>query len=469
MRNHWLDFDCVLYLRHSQPINDIFSILVVDIRAFGRQFNLYFRGAKVWWDELSVFVLVLATCDSTSKKEKAMESMENWLGHGILTAVFVSLMLFRVYLPRRLEPSTPSELTTLGILGTFTGIFLGLVPFAVSGGADISKNIPGLIAGIGVATVCSIVGMFLALLSKDNQRAWKVSQEATSEDQHDGATADTLANLLQELIQQSKIQNSNLAALQKSIAGDEDGTLLTQIQKLRTSFSDKQDKMIYSFDSFAEKMAKSNSEALIDALREVIRDFNSKITEQFGDNFKHLNQAVGQLLQWQESYKLELGELQKQFQACVEGIETSEVALSSIAEKSYEIVEASAKLERLLVAYDSYRSSLAEHLDAFASLSQEAQEAFPIIKNNLKTLTEDFSTAVLASTSQIEKTVTQTSKRLEDQVTALDEALQEELTKSLSSLGNQLTSLSGKFVSDYTPLTIQLEKLVRTASVGDNN
>jgi len=40
-------------------------------------------------------------------------------------------------------------------------------------------------------------------------------------------------------------------------------------------------------------MAENNSKALIEALQEVIRDFNAKINEQFGENFKQLNEAVG--------------------------------------------------------------------------------------------------------------------------------------------------------------------------------
>ena len=43
-------------------------------------------------------------------------------------------------------------------------------------------------------------------------------------------------------------------------------------------------------------MADGNSKALISALQDVIRDFNVKISEQFGDNFKQLNVAVGRLL-----------------------------------------------------------------------------------------------------------------------------------------------------------------------------
>ena len=74
---------------------------------------------------------------------------------------------------------------------------------------------------------------------------------------------------------------------------------MTQLQKMRTSFSDQGEAtrtavetgfqaQVAAFKDFAEKVAENNSKALVEALEEVIRDFNTKISEQFGDNFKQL-------------------------------------------------------------------------------------------------------------------------------------------------------------------------------------
>ena len=60
-------------------------------------------------------------------------------------------------------------------------------------------------------------------------------------------------------------------------------------------------------------MAENNSNALIEALEEVMRGFNSKINEQFGDNFKQLNEAVGQILVWQEQYQSQMTQLAEEF------------------------------------------------------------------------------------------------------------------------------------------------------------
>ena len=45
----------------------------------------------------------------------------------------------------------------------------------------------------------------------------------------------------------------------------------------------------------------------------------------------------------------------------------------------------------------------------------------------------------------------------------LDESMEEELNKALKSFGMQLTALSEKFVSDYSPLTDKLQRLVKMA------
>jgi len=42
----------------------------------------------------------------------------------------------------------------------------------------------------------------------------------------------------------------------------------------------------------------------------------------------------------------------------------------------------------------------------------------------------------------------------------LDDAMEDELTKALTTFGYQLSSLSEKFVQDYTPLTERLKELV---------
>ena len=84
-----------------------------------------------------------------------------------------------------------------------------------------------------------------------------------------------------------------------------------------------------------QSSAENNTKALVEAIREVIGDFNTKLNEQFGENFKELNNAVGDLVSWQDNYKDTVEKSHEQFQLATEAITTSKEMLESI-EKQYE-------------------------------------------------------------------------------------------------------------------------------------
>ena len=55
--------------------------------------------------------------------------------------------------------------------------------------------------------------------------------------------------------------------------------------------------------SFSEDLSAGLSQEIFKALGEIIADFNQNLTDQFGDNFKKLNESVDNMIQWQENYK----------------------------------------------------------------------------------------------------------------------------------------------------------------------
>ncbi|MBS3800319.1 MAG: hypothetical protein KGY40_04950, partial [Thioalkalivibrio sp.] len=58
-----------------------------------------------------------------------------------------------------LQGAAPTLLTTLGILGTFLGVAIGLLDFDAS---RVEASVPALLEGLKLAFVTSIVGIFLA-------------------------------------------------------------------------------------------------------------------------------------------------------------------------------------------------------------------------------------------------------------------------------------------------------------------
>jgi len=93
-----------------------------------------------------------------------------------------------------------------------------------------------------------------------------------------------------------------------------------------------------------------------------------------------------------------------------------------------------------------------------SALNESAKLLTEAVTSNQKTLSSALADSARQTTELVAKT--------KEQVTILDTALSEELRKSLESLGRQLAALSEKFVSDYTPLTDKLRRLVEVGNLG---
>ena len=105
-------------------------------------------------------------------------------------------------------------------------------------------------------------------------------------------------------------------------------------------------------------MAENNSKAFIKALEETIKDFNTKIQEQFGENFKQLNIAVGKLLVWQEEYKNTIIEVTENQKVIFEGIEQAKSSLKDMANNSYSIQESAQLLSNIILTAQKYQEEL---------------------------------------------------------------------------------------------------------------
>lgn len=425
----------------------------------------------------------------------------------IIIIAFFAMMLFVFFYFWRmlkLTQSIASIITVLGVLGTFVGIAYGLYEFDP---LHIEKSVPALLEGLKIAFTTSIAGIFLAVILKFRAARISYKEEKAGREKTTGATIDDLANFLMKIYESQKEEGettrNSLESIERALTGEGETTVVTQLQKMRTAFLDKQDELVKSFNEFAKKMAEYNYAALIKALQVVIRDFNAKINEQFGDNFKQLNQAVEKILFWQEQYRKQMDELAQEFQVAAKAIEHSQKALADIAEQSVKIGSNAEKLEPILIAIEDRQKNLEDHLSAFSDLSTKAGKAFPIIEDALNKLISDFSAhvdqVITYSNKSVEELIKNiesqekqlismasdsrknietiaartgesvtamfqdTSNRIEKQLVSLDEQLSNELTKSLESLGSQLTSLSLKFVEDYTPLTERLKDVVNIA------
>ena len=338
----------------------------------------------------------------------------------MIFACFAICLLFGFWKRNALRFSQ-SATTVLGILGTFIGIGLGLIEFDTN---NIEKSVPPLLEGLKTAFLTSITGITATLFTRTcDSVVFPIFRKTR---RAEGATVQTLANLLQDQIdahkeshtetlaavqtlggllqEQGETEKENhkrtlesLESIRSSVSGEGDTSMLTQIQKLRTTFTDKQDDLIKEFRDFAEKMAMAFREGLIESLRDVIENFNEKLTTQFGENFKQLNEAVGKLVDWQDKYAEQTEAMIAQFETTISAIEQVRDSIAQIAERSHAITEAAEKLEPILEAIQKQKEGLEGDLAKFAEISKEAGELLPTLDAKINELTENFSESVRES------------------------------------------------------------------------
>ena len=377
--------------------------------------------------------------------------------------------------------------TTLGVLGTFTGIFLGLLEFDV---ARIDASVPKLLAGLKIAFSTSIVGMGAAILLRVVEPLVASRPEAAGETTPE-AIHQTLSQIDDTISQFSERQAAALAEVRNAISAESDSSLVTQTQRLRISVEDGNRQLIAEFKQFAETIAENNSRALVEALERVVRDFNTQLNEQFGENFKQLNEAVGALLAWQERYRSHVETMEERIETTVTALQTSEAALSGIRGIAVQIHETHAALQPLLAGLSSnveaLKQSLSAHgiaaqelnaqLDAVAGLKDRALDAFPTIERNIVLLTENLDNTIASHTQTIDDSanamqqqhraqLSQVQDLIERHFQEFDQELQRQLTRVLENMGQQLASLSEKFVADYGPLTERLRALLDAVERG---
>lgn len=372
----------------------------------------------------------------------------------------------------------PSIFTTAGIFFTFVGIAQGLYDFDAK---NIEDSIPILLEGLKTAFIASVFGVGVALSIKLRFVFFGASR-AGSEGVDEDATVGDLVY--------------QLAEVQKALVGDDDSTVLSQLKLSRQDTNDKLDQLNKSQREFLANAAENNSRALIAALEQVIRDFNTKLSEQFGENFKQLNIAVGQLLDWQQQYRTQMQEMIDQQSTTTKNMKVAADSYSALIESASDFNNISSSLSKLLAGLETQRNQITVSLNSLSEVLAKTSDGLPKLEAKIVQLTEQMTFGVKSHQDQITSSITlgaktigesvgdikrlvlestqaanqainnhmnELAQKTNEQVAKLDAALENELQKSISSLATQLTSLSQRFVQDYTPLTEELRKVLTIA------
>jgi len=342
---------------------------------------------------------------------------------------------------------TPSLLVSIGIFGTFLGIFFALVDFNVN---RVDESIPQLLDGLKVAFGTSIVGLFLSLTF----RAVILYKPKKVKSEEDGDVKDLLAKMTE---------------VKDAISSDSESSVITQLQKLRSETIDSLKEMQKSFSDFAAEMSQNNVNALIEAVQKVMEDFNAKINDQLGDSFNQLSKSVEKLVEWQNNYKNHVETLNEQIQTAISGITSSQESLKLISQNMESLPKSTEAFRDIMNTVQGQIDNLNNQLDAFAQMKDKAVDAMPTIEKNLNKMTESLSSSVSSMENMsneikdsVKQSIKETNDMLINQIKGLDEQMQKEVTKIVEIMGSSLSSLSEKFVNDYSPLTDQLANLINS-------
>lgn len=401
-----------------------------------------------------------------------LEGAANQLVAALIAACFIVGLTAR---SSRFAANASTSMASLGVLGTFIGIYGGLQNFDV---ADIEASVPPLLAGLKTAFATSLMGMGAAIVFSIVRSALPARGQAVGNATPDAMLAalvsikDAAARIEQCLLSEAEENRKRNVSWQKfaktafDSAREANRRMLATLGEFRAQVRDDQNGLRSELSDFSRKILEQNHRAVVEALEQVVKEFNRNLTEQFGDNFKQLNIAVGALVTWQNNYREHVELIESRLSEAVSASEKSRDALSDIVTEITKLPAAVGSLAEAGRNVNQRVSDLNETLAAFAAMREKATNTFPQIEKNLRELTDDFSASVKSSMRENAAAISGQREALSEQAAKLnelfrefDQQMQSELNRALQTMARQLASLSQTFVDDYNRFSEQYRRM----------
>lgn len=306
----------------------------------------------------------------------------------------------------------PATFVTLGVLGTFAGVTLGLNKFSLSPD-QISTSIDGLLDGLKSAFNTSIYGLFFSVLTGIIIR----------------------------------YQYSTNSLIDPDI--DKEHKLLIGLKD--------------SIEAFGKNLAKYNSEAIMSSLKQVIEDFNDTFSELIGElvteNFEELTSSIGQLIEWQKEYKEGVNDVLNTNKTLNDGTQN---LLKSYSQIHVNMEQLSSSATQLKGALDNLRDSIEDEssLSGLINQLELSTKNLVDISNDatvFKDEIEKMSTSLISTQGEIEGWLTKQNGVL-DAATSLNHTLTELRRFDIA----QIEQLDKSFTNRLGSTFANLDKLMKT-------
>jgi len=359
-----------------------------------------------------------------------------WLFIGLM--VTVAVIDFRSY-SQNSHKDFKSIIVSLGVLGTFVGICIGLYQFDTS---DIKASVPLLLDGLKIAFITSIVGMGLSIFLSFIQ---KFGQNIEMKDDFQVLVSiNSKLNALNSIDTHIQNLSGDISNVKDEMRNNQ--TMLFEF--LEQSLN----KINQSLDEAIDKLAEGATEEIIQALERVIADFNSNLTEQFGDNFKQLNESVKNMIVWQENYKESIQQIEKSFNKVILTLTITDEKLKNMTSSYQQIDKTHQDLNRIITTNDNQIKNLELHLKEMSAIGEKAKLMVDSVDN--------FSDKIKGSLTTQSATLTQLIQDSE----RLKKEIEKQLPASLGELNKSLTSLTHKFRDDYNSFLEHIGKIMEISN-----
>lgn len=315
--------------------------------------------------------------------------------------------------------------STIGVLGTFVGISIGLWKFNPN---DITSSVPLLLSGMKIAFATSIIGMTASILMK-----------YITLKNEDEENIDDIMELFNTMIAESRNVNTTLIENQKQTEN--------VLNKVSEIWADHQENLIVELKR--EILSLNNN--TISKQEELIGEF-----KKLGECFTLLNSGVNDLLTWQENYKETIEITTKELETVIKTIHNADESIESISKNSSLIKENNENLSKILQKINKTQNVIIESNKSIIEISNTAKESIPQINEHFTNIDN----RTKESTAYLQTLISENINNIKSYLETITEDVLSKTTQSIYENNRQFKYEISEHISQCKMLIYSLKDLI---------
>ena len=315
--------------------------------------------------------------------------------------------------------------STIGVLGTFVGISIGLWKFNPN---DITSSVPLLLSGMKIAFATSIIGMAASIFMK--YIALKNEDEENIDD---------IMELFNTMIAESRNVNNTLIENQKQTEN-----VLNKVSEIWASHQEN-----LTVELKSEILNLNNN--TISKQEELIGEF-----KKLGECFTLLNSGVNNLLTWQENYKETIENTTKELETVIQTIHNADESIESISKNSSLIKENNENLSEVLKEINKTQNVIIDSNKSIIEISNTAKESIPQINEHFTNIDN----RTKESTAYLQTLISENLNNIKSYLEKITEDVLSKTTQSIYENNRQFKYEISEHISQCKMLIYSLKDLI---------